>query len=65
MTAVVSGRLSVGHGTVTAIWSQRRTTFVAILRAIEIFSFAPVARNHNNKKANHFSAKRYCRANAS
>ena len=51
MIAVVTTVRSVLlHGIGTAIWSQRRATFVAILRAIEIFSFAPIARNHSLTK---------------
>src|ERR1051325_5146112 len=60
MIAVVSTtvRSMLLHGIGTAaIWSQRRAALVAVLRAIEVFSFAPIARNHGRQKANHFSAK--------
>ena len=47
------------------VWPQRRAAFVAILRAVEVFCFAPSQVIIVVKKANHFSAKRTCRANAS
>ena len=57
MIAVATVHGFLLHGIGTAIRSQRRATFIAILRAIEVFSFAPIARNHGRQKANHFSAK--------
>src|SRR5688572_19274537 len=41
-----------------AVRSQRRAAFVAILRAVEVFCFAPIAGNHRRRKANHFSAQK-------
>jgi len=37
-------------GARTAVGPQRRTALVAVLRAVEIFCFAPVAGNHLNPK---------------
>jgi hypothetical protein len=56
MVAVVVAAVhgSILHGIGTAIWSQGRATFVAILRAIEIFCFAPIARNHRLQKSKSF-----------
>jgi hypothetical protein len=56
MVAVVSTavRGSWLHGIGTAIRSQGRTAFIAILRAIEIFCFAPIARNHRLQKSKSF-----------
>src|SRR5215470_19158272 len=51
---VTAVRGSLLHGIGTAIRSQWRTTFIAILRAIEIFCFAPVARNHRLRKSKSF-----------
>ena len=44
----------------SSVWSQRRATLVTVLRAVEVFSFAPVASNHRQalSKASHSSAKR-------
>lgn len=50
MIAVVTVRGSLLHGIGTAVWSQGRAALVAILRAIEIFSFAPITGNHSGKK---------------
>jgi len=47
---------SLVHGVRTAVGSQGRAAFIAILRAIEVFSFAPIACNHDIQKASHFSA---------
>jgi hypothetical protein len=56
MIAVVitTVRGSLLHGIWMAVLSQRRATFVAILRAIEIFCFAPIARNHGLQKSKSF-----------
>src|SRR5215213_69062 len=48
VVATVHGSLL--HGIGTAIWSQGRAAFIAILRAVEVFCFAPIARNHSSQK---------------
>lgn len=45
-------------GARTAVGPQRRTALVAVLRAVEIFCFAPVAGNHHAPKKHHILTRK-------